>query len=79
MEQQSHEQGREHAQESRVVMQADVVVDPEAVVVEFVRAPIALHTVLRVTKNIAVADRAVVLIVFLPEMHIFVASAGTKS
>ena len=56
-------------------MQPDIVIDPEAVMVEFVGAPIALHAVLRVFQNVAVAHRAIVRVVFLSEADEFVLTA----
>lgn len=51
----SDNDGDEHTKEGRVVQYADVIIDPNAVVIEFAGAPIAPLTVFRVAQNVAIA------------------------
>ena len=79
LKKQSGQQCAQHPQKARIVVQPDIVVDPEAVMVEFVGAPVALHAVLRVLQHIAVADCAVVRVVLLSEVDEFVLTARPES
>lgn len=50
-------------------MQSDIIIDPVAVVVELVSTSIARHAVFRIVKDVAIADSAEVLIIFLAKLN----------
>lgn len=50
----------EHSQKVTIVVHADIVTDPDAVVVELIAAPIALSAVFRVLDHVRPADIAVI-------------------